>query len=252
MGQKERTAMLYSFMYEIYRATASLMYLLQGMESVRSTELRPYDQLPQAEHQRAGSFAKLSYVDVPLTLAGASFDPHEVLDREGNAEQMAFKGWIEHIYNNVWEAEYRNRFSDGLEGDDLMRPGNRSDGRLAPYSGRSRSSQGHRIRTQYRTMHGAEVVRTWRPDRPRDAACLRFSEPHGVDEFDGRSHSRWAVCSLVAYPSRRRRAQKQSRAACLVPGSRGSGPSRQFGVLRHLAGVREWSIRQALEPCRPE
>ena len=122
MGQKERTAMLYSFMYEIYRATASLMYLLQGMESVRSTELPPYDQLPQAEQQRAGSFAKLSYVDVPLTLAGASFDPYEVLDREGNAEQMAFKGWIEHIYNHVWEAEYRNRFSDGLEGDDLMRP----------------------------------------------------------------------------------------------------------------------------------
>ena len=122
MDQNERIAMLYSFMYEIYRATASLMYLLQGMESVRHTELRPYDQLPEAERQRAGSFAKLSYVDVPLTLAGASFDLHEVLDREGDAEQLAFKGWVEHIYNHVWEAKYRNRFNDGTEGDNLMRP----------------------------------------------------------------------------------------------------------------------------------
>ena len=116
MGRNDRSAMLYSFMYEIYRATASLMFLLQGMESLRGTQLRPYDRLPEGERQRAGSFAKLSYVDVPLTLAGASFDLHEVLDREGDAEQLAFKGWIEHIYNHVWEAEFRNRFSDGLEG----------------------------------------------------------------------------------------------------------------------------------------
>ena len=78
------------------------MYLLQGMEVVRRGELLPYNKLPSIQKQYAACFPKLSYVDVPLSLSGIPFDPNDVLRREGDAEQLAFKGWIEQVYNDIW------------------------------------------------------------------------------------------------------------------------------------------------------
>ena len=46
----------HSFMYEVDRATASLFYLLQGMESVRATELQPYNKLPATQKTRPFRF----------------------------------------------------------------------------------------------------------------------------------------------------------------------------------------------------
>ncbi len=97
-----------SFAYEVYRATASLMYLLQGMESVRAVELALYNRLVPLERARLASHPELSYVDVPLTLSGAAFDANDVLRREGEAEQLAFTGWIERVYNCIWDGGYRN------------------------------------------------------------------------------------------------------------------------------------------------
>ena len=36
------------------------------------------------------------------------FDLSEVLGREGEAEQLAFKAWVEETYNIVWESDLRN------------------------------------------------------------------------------------------------------------------------------------------------
>ena len=44
----------HSFLYDVNRATASLLYLLQGMEAVRASELAPYNGLPPAQKNLCG------------------------------------------------------------------------------------------------------------------------------------------------------------------------------------------------------
>ena len=112
----------HSMTYEIYRATASLMYLLQGMETVRDRELPSYNRLPPAQQQDLACFPKLSYVDVPPSLSGIPFDPNDVLKREGEVEQMAFKGWVEQIYHYTWESQYRNELKRAVEAPNPIRP----------------------------------------------------------------------------------------------------------------------------------
>ena len=123
MGERQRNAGLlwHSFLYEINRVTASLMYLLQGMESVRNSELPPYNNLPPVQQQYAACFPKLSYVDVPLSMSGIGFDPDEVLKREGEAEQLAFKGWVEQVYC-LWESRFRNELKGSFRGPGIIRP----------------------------------------------------------------------------------------------------------------------------------
>ena len=44
--QRRIGSLWHSFLYEVNKTTASLMYLLQGMESVRNSELSSYNNLP--------------------------------------------------------------------------------------------------------------------------------------------------------------------------------------------------------------
>lgn len=97
------------------------MYLLQGMEYVRNSELTPYNEMSPAQQQFAACFPKLSYVDVPLSMSGIGFDLNAVLKREGEAEQLAFKGWVEQVYN-LWESRFRNELKESLRGPDIIRP----------------------------------------------------------------------------------------------------------------------------------
>ena len=98
----------HAFQYDLYQATASLLYLLQGMETVRVHELAPYNALPAVQKTYAACFPKASYISVPLSMSGPSFDLNRILRREGEAEQLAFKGWVEQVYNAVWDGRYRN------------------------------------------------------------------------------------------------------------------------------------------------
>ena len=112
----------HSFMYEVDRATASLFYLLQGMESVRATELQPYNKLPATQKTYIACFAKVSYIHLPLSMSGPAFDLNDVLQHEGEAEQLAFKGWLEQIYNCIWEGRYRNDLKRMHEAPGAIRP----------------------------------------------------------------------------------------------------------------------------------
>ena len=121
-GQRSIGLLWHEFLYDIDRATASLMYLLQGMESVRNSELAQYNKIASAQRQFTPSCPKLTYVGVPLSMSGPGFDLNEVLRREGEAEQLAFKGWVEQVYNHIWEGKYRNELKAALEGGDIIRP----------------------------------------------------------------------------------------------------------------------------------
>ena len=69
-NQNERVLFWHRLIYDVNRATASLMYLLQGMEAVRSRELPPYDRFPSNLKHSFMSFLKPPGVDVPLVLGG--------------------------------------------------------------------------------------------------------------------------------------------------------------------------------------
>ena len=121
MGEPEPGLLWHAFQYEVNKTTASLMYLLQGMESVRSNELPHYNSLPPVQQRYAACFPKLSYVDVPMSVSGASYDPNHVLGREGEVERLAYKGWVEQLYF-LWESRFRNELRRPLGGSDAIRP----------------------------------------------------------------------------------------------------------------------------------
>ena len=112
----------HAFQYDVYQATASLLFLLQGMETVRARELTPYNALPAVQKTYAACFAKIAYLGVPLSMSGPNSDPNCILRREGEAEQLAFKGWVEQVYNCVWDARYRNHLKTMFEGQNIIRP----------------------------------------------------------------------------------------------------------------------------------
>ena len=117
MPENRRTMgpLWHAFLYEVNRATGSLMYLLQGMESVRQSELAPYNRMTPTNQQSAACFPKLPYVGVPLSMSGIGFDLNDVLERQGDAEQLALKGWVEKIYF-LWESRFRNELRQALAG----------------------------------------------------------------------------------------------------------------------------------------
>ena len=112
----------HAFQYDLYQATASLLYLLQGMETVRAHELAHYNALSTVHKTYAACFPKVSYIPVTLSMSGPSFDLDRILRHEGEAEQLAFKGWLEEVYNSIWEGKYRNYLKKMFEGKDIIRP----------------------------------------------------------------------------------------------------------------------------------
>ena len=121
MNETDTASLFRSFMYEVNKATASLMYLLQGMESVRNSELPHYNQETPGTRQFLANFPKLSNIGVPLTLTGADFDLNDLLKREGETEQLAFKGWVEQVYNCIWDSRYRNELTKSFEGPSIIK-----------------------------------------------------------------------------------------------------------------------------------
>ena len=88
---------------EINRATASLLCLLRGMESVREYVLPWYNSLPEEMRPAVGTPVAPSYLATAPSLSGASLDLNGMLGAGGETEQLAFTGWVEEVYNTIWE-----------------------------------------------------------------------------------------------------------------------------------------------------
>ena len=111
-----------SFLYEVNKATMALIYLLQGMEAVRNSELDRYVEVDNGQELRGSLSPKVTNVDIPLVIAGKSPDIIGLIERGGDAEQLAFKGWVEQVYSCVWESSLRNKMKDRSYGTDVIRP----------------------------------------------------------------------------------------------------------------------------------
>ena len=165
MDQREHRLIqeMRSFTYDVHRATASLMFVLQGMQYVRDRELSKYDVLPPLHQQELVVCPRLSYIDMELWLSGAPFDPHDVLRQEGEAEQLAFQGWVEKIFNMLWEGRYRRELKKLFEGSRVIAPELDPLGDLR----RLRNDLVHKKAVATREGSGKCVVLKWfKPDDP--------------------------------------------------------------------------------------
>ena len=104
--------------YEINRATASLLCLLRGMEAVRDYALPWYNNL--REDQRRGIPIPPSYLATAPVLTGPSLDLTDSVGAGGETEQLAFTGWIEELYNTIWEGQYRKQLEDALKSQGVV------------------------------------------------------------------------------------------------------------------------------------
>ena len=103
--------------YEINRATASLLCLLRGMEPVREYVLPWYNSLPEEMRASMGAPVAPSYLATAPSLSGASLDLNGMLGEGGETEQLAFTGWIEEVYNTIWEGQYRSQLKEAIESE---------------------------------------------------------------------------------------------------------------------------------------
>ena len=112
---KQRLAgSFFKLRYEVMEATSALMHLLQGAELVR---VKPgqEDVLRHDEGERRRFIPDTSLLNVTVAVEVPSSKNTGVIDRGGLAEQLAFKGWVEQVYNIIWERTFRGDSYDNLQ-----------------------------------------------------------------------------------------------------------------------------------------
>ena len=117
-----RSLFWHRFAYEVYKATASLMYLLEGIQTIRENEPNHNLRAGVTDPRSASSSPMLPGVDIPLVMTGHVDRLNQLLGPGGEVEQLAFLGWVEQVYNQVWESRKRNEMIAGLQGPDVMSP----------------------------------------------------------------------------------------------------------------------------------
>lgn len=103
-----------SFLHEVRDATSMLMYALAGIEVYQHDS-------PSAPGSVNYPVSVMSGICLSSMLSGVDY--HNFLGSAGLAVQLAYKGWIEHIYG-LWENTYRNKSQGVLKvlTDDAIRP----------------------------------------------------------------------------------------------------------------------------------
>ena len=121
---RDLISLWHSLVHEVHKATVSLMYLLEGMEFVRNSQPSSRNRFPPNTQQSVTYPPSLSYIDILLCVSGHPPYSHlnESLEYEGEAEQLAFKGWVEQVYNSIWDSRFRNELKEGFEGPGAIRP----------------------------------------------------------------------------------------------------------------------------------
>ena len=112
----------FALQYEVLRATTTLMYLLEGMELVRHKRIDPSAHGESDPAELRNRNPELSYIDVAVSLQGHAPGHSAILERGGSAEQFALKGWVEEVYNIIWDSRYRNEMKKAVKIPGIIRP----------------------------------------------------------------------------------------------------------------------------------
>ena len=102
------------FLYDVTKATVALFYLLQGMEIASCLYLESLDEQGSQQGSMAGPI--LAHL---RTFPAVSTTGPDMLGSNGEAVQLAFKGWVADIYGK-WEKSRSETHK--LLGDEGIRP----------------------------------------------------------------------------------------------------------------------------------
>ncbi len=107
---------------EVLRVTASLMFLLEGMEAVRDLRRGSFPVPASSEPSRTGrTYPLLQEMNVPLAMGGDLSALEHALGRGGSVEQLAYRGWLEAICRSV-ENHQAEGVAAGQRAADLPAP----------------------------------------------------------------------------------------------------------------------------------
>ena len=120
-GNSHFATSFFKLHYEVMETTSALMTLLQGLELARTTQ----DQTGATEHgenERSRSIPDIPYLNATIGVEIPRSKSTGVASHTSLAEQLAFKGWVEQVFNIIWERQFRGdsykslQLPDDLEG----------------------------------------------------------------------------------------------------------------------------------------
>ena len=132
--EKEWATLWRKFQHEVNVATNSLLYLLYGANQTHVAMQQSVAEMRNASGGVCGSVEDYARIHVdtyitpsyPKLRTFPSLTGEPLLERSapgGMLEQMAFKGWIAEVYNQLWESRYRTKLERvGREMPDVIRP----------------------------------------------------------------------------------------------------------------------------------
>ena len=100
--------------YEVMETTSALLCLLQGMELLKPAHSRE-DAPRRSEIERCPSIPDLLHLNATIGVEIPSSKSTGIINRGGLAEQIAFKGWVEQVYNIIWERQFRGESYKSLQ-----------------------------------------------------------------------------------------------------------------------------------------
>lgn len=120
-GNSRFSTSFFKLHYEVMETTSALMTLLQGLELVRTAQVQR-DAAERSENGMLRSIPDIPNLNVTIGVDIPSSEGTGVASHTGLAEQLAFKGWVEQVFNIIWERQFRGdsykslQLPDDLEG----------------------------------------------------------------------------------------------------------------------------------------
>ena len=100
--------------YEVMETTSALMFLLQGMAVVRAIHDQHNDPI-HSENERCRFIPDLPHLNASIGVETPNSQSTGIINSGALAEQIAFKGWVEQVYNIIWERQFRGESYKSLQ-----------------------------------------------------------------------------------------------------------------------------------------
>ena len=113
-GNSRFATSFFKLHYEVMETTSALMCLLQGMELVRAIHDQQ-DGLMRSENERCRFIPDLPRLNASIGVEKPSSQSIGIINCGALAEQIAFKGWVEQVYNIIWERQFRGESYKSLQ-----------------------------------------------------------------------------------------------------------------------------------------
>ena len=100
--------------YEVMETTSALMFLLQGTARVRAIYSQKNGPM-RSENERCRFIPDVPHLNASIGVETPTSRSTGIINSGALAEQIAFKGWVEQVYNIIWESQFRGESYKSLQ-----------------------------------------------------------------------------------------------------------------------------------------